>query len=78
MRELYDDHSPEEFAASLEKITEQVRTWKMKYDVETANQLCASLSRTDDATDEHDRRQVAREWDHLETRRRLVKDALRL
>ncbi|EMA63055.1 DUF7342 family protein [Halorubrum lipolyticum] len=78
MRELYDDHSPDELAASLEEITEQIRTWKTKYDVETANQLRASLSQTDDATDEHDRRQVAREWDHLKTRRRLVEDALRL
>lgn len=47
-------------------------------DVETANQLRASLGRTDDVTDERDRRQAAREWDHLETRRRLVEDALRL
>ncbi|MDB2224445.1 hypothetical protein PM076_13420 [Halorubrum ezzemoulense] len=47
-------------------------------DVETANQLRASLSRTEDLTDERDRRQAAREWDHLETRRRLVEDVLRL
>ena len=78
MRELYDEHSPDELAASLEDINEQIRTWKTTYDVETANQLRASLSRTDDATDERDRRQAAREWDLLETRRRLVEDALRL
>ncbi|MDB2276488.1 hypothetical protein PM022_18540 [Halorubrum ezzemoulense] len=78
MRELYDEHSPDELAASLEDINEQIRTWKAKYDVETANQLRASLSRTEDVTDERDRRQVAREWDHLATRRRLVEDALRL
>lgn len=78
MRELYEGHSPDELAASLEDINEQIRTWKTKYDVETANQLRASLGRVDDATDERDRRQAAREWDHLETRRRLVEDALRL
>ncbi|MFC5279732.1 hypothetical protein ACFPM1_13330 [Halorubrum rubrum] len=78
MRELYDEHSPDELAASLEEMNEQIRTWKAKYDVETANQLRASLGRTDDVTDERDRRRAAREWDHLETRRRLVEDALRL
>ncbi|MDB2224442.1 hypothetical protein PN419_09255 [Halorubrum ezzemoulense] len=78
MRELYEEHSPDELAASLEDINEQIRTWKTKYDVETANQLRASLGRTDDVTDERNRRQAAREWDHLETRRRLVEDALRL
>ncbi|MYL66696.1 DUF7342 family protein [Halorubrum distributum] len=78
MRELYDEHSPDELAASLEEINEQIRTWKTKYDVETANQLRASLGQIEDVTDERDRRQVAREWDHLTTRRRLVEDALRL
>lgn len=78
MRELYDEHPPDELAASLEEINEQIRTWKTKYDVETANQLRASLGQIEDVTDERDRRQVAREWDHLATRRRLVEDALRL
>ncbi|RLM62581.1 hypothetical protein [Halorubrum sp. Atlit-26R] len=78
MRELYEEHSPDELAASLEEINEQIRTWKTKYDVETANQLRASLGQIEDVTDERDRRQVAREWDHLTTRRRLVEDALRL
>lgn len=78
MRELYDEHSPDELAASLEEINDQIRTWKTKYDVETANQLRASLGQIEDITDERDRRQVAREWDHLATRRRLVEDALRL
>lgn len=78
MRELYEAHSPDELAASLEQMNEQIRAWKAEYDVDTPNELRASLGRTDDVTDERERRQVAREWDHLETRRRLVEDALRL
>jgi Mn-dependent DtxR family transcriptional regulator len=78
MRELYEEHSPDELAASLEQTNEQIRTWKAAYDVDTPNELRASLGRTEDATDERERRQVARDWDHLETRRRLVEDALRL
>ena len=78
MRELYEDHSPDELAASLEEMNEQIRTWKTEYDVETPNELRASLGRIDDVDDERERRQVAREWEHLETRRRLVEDALHL
>jgi len=78
MRELYDEHSPDELAASLEQMNEQIRTWRADYDVETSKQLRASPGRTEDVTDEPERRQVAREWDHLEMRRRLVEDALRL
>lgn len=77
MRELYEYHAPDELAESLEKMNEQIRTWKSEYDAETSNQLRASLA-SEDIEDEHERRQAAREWDHLATRRRLVEDALRL
>jgi Mn-dependent DtxR family transcriptional regulator len=78
MRELYEDHAPDELAASLEEMNEQIRAWKRAYDVDTPNELRASLGRADDLAAERERRQAAREWDHLETRRRLVEDALRL
>lgn len=78
MRELYDEHAPDDLAASLEGMNEQIRTWKAEYGVDTPNELRASLAGTEDVTDDRERRQVAREWDHLETRRRLVEDALRL
>ena len=78
MRELYEEHSPDELAASLEEMNEQIRTWKTEYDVETPNELRASLGRETDTADERERQQAAREWDHLKTRRRLVEDALRL
>ena len=78
MRELYEDHTPEELAASLEDMNDQIRAWKTSYDVETPNELRASLSEADDSADERERRNAAREWDHLVRRRRLVEDALRL
>jgi hypothetical protein len=78
VRELYDDYSPDDLAASLEDITEQLQTWKAAYDVETPNELRASLGRTAAVTDERERRHVARKWDHLRSRRRLIEDALRL
>lgn len=78
MRELYDDHAPDELAASLEEMNEQIRAWKRAYDVDTPNELRASLGQADNLAAERERRRAAREWDNLETRRRLVEDALRL
>jgi len=78
MRELYEDHTTDDLAASLTQINEQIRTWKSAYDVETPNELRATIASATDAEDERQRRQDAREWDHLVTRRRLVEDALRL
>ena len=75
MRELYEDHSPDQLAESLEAMNEQIRAWKTDYNVETPNELRASLSRVED-TDKRERQQAAREWDHLVMRRRLVEDAL--
>lgn len=78
MRELYENHSPDELATSLEAMNDRIRTWKAEYDVETPNGLRASLGRTTEREDERTRRRTAREWEHLRTRRRLVEDALRL
>lgn len=78
VRELYEDHSPDELATSLEEMNAQIRTWKTRYDVETPNELRASLAEARDAADARKRRQAAIEWDHLAARRRLVEDALRL
>jgi DNA-binding transcriptional ArsR family regulator len=78
MRELYEDHTPDELADGLTDINEQIRTWKTDYDVNTPNELRASLVSAEDPADERERRQISREWDHLVTRRRLIEDALRL
>ncbi|RDZ65324.1 hypothetical protein C5B90_02850 [Haloferax sp. Atlit-12N] len=78
MRELYEAHSPDQLAASLEEMNDQIRSWKTEYDVETPNELRASLRQATDEEDQRERRQAARDWEHLETRSRLVEDALRL
>ncbi|WP_331234173.1 DUF7342 family protein [Natronorarus salvus] len=59
-------------------MNEQIHTWEPRYDVETPNELRASLASAEDEADERERRRTARERDHLVTRRRLVEDALRL
>ena len=75
MRELYESHSPDELAASLEAMNEQISAWKTEYGVVTPNELRATLSTADDTGD---RRTAAREWEQLQARQRLVEDALRL
>lgn len=77
MRELYETHSADELAASLEQIGAQIREWKSEYDVETPNELRASISDVEPET-ASDRRRIAGEWERLEFRRGLVEDTLRL
>ena len=78
VRELYEEQTPDELAAGLEDISEQVRTWREEFGVETPNELRASIGEVDDPEAERTRREVAREWEHLASRRKVVEDALRL
>ena len=75
VRDLYEEHTPAELAASLEAMNEQVRSWREAYDAETPNELRASVGTADDPGE---RQQVADEWEHLDHRRSLVEDAIRL
>ena len=78
VRELYERQTPDELAAGLEDISEQVRTWREEFGVETPNELRASITEIDDPEAERTRREVAREWEHLVSRREVVEDVLRL
>lgn len=78
MRELYENHTPEELAESLATMRDQIRTWKATYDSETPNELRASITEAADEADERERLEIAQEWDHLRTRQSLVEDALSL
>lgn len=76
MRELYEQHGPDELAASLEGMNDEIRGWREEYGVESPNELRASIGDADETGGE--RRRIAREWERLAYRRRLVEDALRL
>jgi len=75
VRDLYEEHTPAELTASLEEMNEQVRSWREAYEVETPNELRASVGTADEP---EERRRVADEWEHLDHRRSLVEDAIRL
>lgn len=78
VRELYEGQTPDDLAAGLENISEQIRAWREEFGVETPNELRASIAEVDDPEAEHTRREVALEWEHLASRREVVEDALRL
>jgi predicted transcriptional regulator len=68
----------EELTGRLADMKAQIRDWERAYDVESPNQLRASL--TDAALDpeaESRRREIAHEWDHLQRRIQVVGFAIR-
>ena len=77
VREVYEDHSADELAQSLDEIRSQLEAWKAEYDVSTPNALRATIATVDRAEAEQ-RREIAIEWDHVETRLDIIEDTLKL
>ena len=68
----------EDLTDRLAEMNAQVREWQTEYDVETPNQLRASIGEDAVGEEEADnRREIAREWEHLERRIRIVGFAIR-
>ncbi|WP_336346146.1 DUF7342 family protein [Halalkalicoccus ordinarius] len=76
-REVYETHSVDELAQSLDEIRTQIETWQAEYEVSTPNALRATIA-TVDQTEAEQRRDIAIEWDHIEIRLTIIEDALRL
>lgn len=77
VREVYEDHSADELAQSLDEIRNQLEAWRAEYDVSTPNALRATVATVDRAEAEQ-RREIAIKWDHVETRLDIIEDALKL
>lgn len=70
--------SVEDLTDRLADMNDRIRGWKAEFDVETPNELRATLAEGNLDPDEQDRRrEVAREWEHLERRIELVGFAIR-
>jgi predicted transcriptional regulator len=68
----------EELTDRLAEMKTQIRNWEDKFEVESANQLRGTLADvTIDADEENRRREVAREWEHLQRRIKIVGFAIR-
>ena len=71
-------HSAERVADRLDEMTTQIREWKETFGVDSPNQLRASVADSDLSSEEATRRtDIAREWEHLQHRSRIVSFALR-
>lgn len=78
MRLRDSGYSVEELTDRIAKMKEQVRNWQDTFDVESPNQLRGTLADESLDTDEEERRRdIAREWDHLQRRLKIVGFAVR-
>ena len=70
--------SVEELTDRLTDMRERIREWQATFEVETPNQLRATLADSSLSTQEQSRRrEIAREWEHLERRIEIVGFAIR-
>lgn len=73
-----DAASVEELTETLAEMKSQIREWESEYGVESPNQLRATVGDADiDSDEETRRREIAREWERLEGRIRVVSFAIR-
>ena len=67
-----------ELTDRLADMKAQIRDWKDEFDVESPNQLRGTLADdTLDADEEDRRREIAREWEYLQRRSKIVGFAIR-
>ncbi len=78
MRLRDSEHTVEDLTDRLADMKTQIRDWKDEFDVESPNQVRGTLADESLGTDEEDRRrEIAREWEHLQRRIRIVGFAIR-
>lgn len=78
MRLRDSGHTAEELTDRLAEMKSQIRDWEDEFDVGSPNQLRGTLAgETLDTEEEDQRREIARDWEHLERRIRIVGFAIR-
>jgi predicted transcriptional regulator len=78
MRLRDSGNTVEELTDRLAGMKAQLRNWEDEFDVESPNQLRGTLVKTSlDADEEDRRREIAREWEHLQRRIEIVGFAIR-
>lgn len=72
------DLTADELAAKVSEMKADIREWQATFDVESADELRATVADADlDADEEAQRREVARDWERLERRIGIARFALR-
>lgn len=72
------ERSVEDLTDRLAEMNDRVRTWQDEFDVASPNELRATIGGENlDGEEETRRRELARDWDHLERRIRIVRFVIR-
>lgn len=70
--------SVEELTERLTEMNAEIREWETEYEVDSPNELRATLAEDDLGADEETRRrEIAQDWEHLRRRIRIVSFAIR-
>jgi len=78
MRLRDSGHTVEELTDRLADMKAEIRDWEDEFGVESPNQLRGTLAEESlDADEEDRRREIAREWEHLQRRIKIVGFAIR-
>ncbi|MCH7661367.1 MAG: winged helix-turn-helix transcriptional regulator [Euryarchaeota archaeon] len=79
LRDLIENHDTDELAEGITAIKADIREWRSKYDVDSPDELRATIASADlDPKAERERREVANDWEHARHRIELVRDAIEL
>jgi hypothetical protein len=78
MRIRDSGHTVEKLTDRLADMKAKIRDWEDEFDVESPNQLRGTLAdETLDVDEETRRREIAREWEHLQRRIEIIGFAIR-
>jgi hypothetical protein len=78
IRDLINEHQKDELTAELAAIREDIDEWKDAYDVESADELRASVGDDIPAAERRQRRHDAADWEYYEHQATLIKQAIQL
>lgn len=78
IRELVTDQQKDELTAELGAIRDDIDTWKTDYDVESADELRATVGDDIPAAERRQRRHDAEDWEYYEHQSMLIKQAIQL
>lgn len=78
IRDFVDDQTKDELTAELGAIRDDIDEWKAAYDVESADELRATVGEDIPAAERRQRRHDAEDWEYYEHQATLIKQAIQL
>ena len=78
IRDLVNDQQKDELTAELAAIRDEIDAWKDEYDVESADELRATVGDDIPAVERRQRRHAAEDWEYYEHQATLIKQAIQL